>query len=135
MSFWRCESASSCEESVGYLDVCSASGDSEVSNVFQVPLKARPAQTLSSGDVYTGQWMGRLRHGRGHLVQHGIGTYEGEFFRNKAHGKGRLARPCGDVYDGQFQENFESGEGKCTYADGSSHTGQWRMGEKAGAGK
>lgn len=97
-------------------------------------LEARPPQLDEDGDLYEGQWIGKVKHGHGRLVRKDIGSYIGQFMQGQVKGQGRLEMDSGDSYDGQWQNGTMHGLGKYTYGNGSSHEGQFVQGCKHGFG-
>lgn len=71
-----------------------------------------------SGNVYTGQLVGKKRHGAGQLTWPDGARYEGSFASDKLHGQGRLVFPNGSVYEGGFHENNPQGNGQLTTRNG-----------------
>ncbi|KAH9260322.1 hypothetical protein BASA81_001492 [Batrachochytrium salamandrivorans] len=71
-----------------------------------------------SGNVYTGQLLGKKRHGTGQLTWPDGARYEGTFASDKLHGQGKLVFPNGSVYEGGFHENNPQGNGQLTTRNG-----------------
>ncbi|CAK9105061.1 Phosphatidylinositol 4-phosphate 5-kinase 6 (AtPIP5K6) (1-phosphatidylinositol 4-phosphate kinase 6) (Diphosphoinositide kinase 6) (PtdIns(4)P-5-kinase 6) [Durusdinium trenchii] len=84
--------------------------------------------------VYTGQWLGRRRHGEGVLLRPDGGRYEGQFVNDRACGRGRFVHANGDVYEGQWLDDKAHGSGKFLHSDGSSYIGDWVEDMKSGQG-
>ena len=109
--------------------------------------------------LYSGEWLGGFRHGKGTMTWEDGVTYDGEWSFGFAEGEGLLTYPNGDYmkgkfmynklngygelhyndtgydYYGNFLEDCQSGEGKETWGDGSYYEGYYEMGKKDGVGK
>ncbi len=69
--------------------------------------------TYKTGAIYSGQWLGGFRHGRG-LMKWPDGTYyEGEWNLGYAEGKGMLVYMNGDYMKGDYMYNKLNGYGEC----------------------
>eukprot|EP00894_Picocystis_sp_ML_P004328 jgi/Pico_ML_1/54845/g703.t1 len=113
----------------------------------QAGLKVRTIH-YPNGDVYRGECLGDLRHGRGKHVcstgdcyegawredlREGTGTmrfatgltYTGEWLQDKTHGQGTCVYPNGDQYQGEWQEDRRWGWGTYDTAQGDSYEGEW----------
>ena len=109
--------------------------------------------------IYSGEWLGGFRHGKGKMIwQDGV-TYDGEWSYGFAEGQGLLTYPNRDFmkgkfmynklngigelhniengynYYGNFLEDRQNGQGKETWGDGSCYEGEYEMGKKEGIGK
>jgi hypothetical protein len=82
--------------------------------------------------VYTGEWHGSRRHGRGvHIFAGGVSKYEGQFKDNKRHGRGAFTYTNGNVFDGEWiQDN--SAQGIVMFANGNTYEGQLQDAEMHG---
>jgi len=67
-------------------------------------LAARGKEISPSGDVYEGDLIDGVPHGKGTLTFSYGDVYEGDFVDGKFHGKGTLTLPDGTVYSGDFVE-------------------------------
>jgi hypothetical protein len=66
-----------------------------------------------SETIYSGQWKGDQRHGRGMEVDRLEGSfYIGEWKEDEKDGYGRLVFESGNVYDGEWIESVAHGKGK-----------------------
>ena len=70
------------------------------------------------GDVYTGEWMNDLCHGKGVVQFAGGGSFDGEFKDGMGHGHGVLKMVDGETYDGEFKDGMKHGQGIIKYAKG-----------------
>ena len=84
----------------------------------RAPLQRR-VFTYKTGAIYTGEWKGGLRHGRGSMVWSDNARYEGEWQYNHACGKGKFYHTDGDIYDGQWLNNKANGFGIYTNVKGA----------------
>ena len=62
----------------------------------------------NNGDVYEGELLGFLRHGKGKLSYVGGKTYVGDFDHDKMTGFGEITSETGDYYSGYLQDNKKS---------------------------
>ena len=67
----------------------------------------------SSGDVYTGELEGMLKHGKGKLTGANGDVYEGEFAYDVINGTGILTA-SGNTFEGSFVDGKFDGEGVYT---------------------
>mmetsp|Transcript_56050 Transcript_56050/g.122544 ORF Transcript_56050/g.122544 Transcript_56050/m.122544 type:complete len:622 (+) Transcript_56050:90-1955(+) len=95
----------------------------------------RPPHTYPNGAVYTGEWIGEKRHGRGLQVWSDGAKYEGDWVDDKAQGEGRFDHVGGDFYVGQWLDDKAHGVGTYTHVDGSTYVGQWTFDKQNGEGK
>ncbi len=140
--------------SLGFANGASYVGDLNA----QGQLEGQGRMTWTNGDVYDGEFLAGLFHGKGKFVSGDSGTYkgdyvrgymegqgvltypngtryEGEFVANQFHGKGRLSYAAGDVYEGDFANNEMNGMGKWSFADKSIYVGQVVNGVIQGKGE
>lgn len=67
----------------------------------------------SSETIYSGQWKGNNRHGRGMEVDHKEGSfYIGEWKFDEKDGYGRLILESGNIYHGEWVDSVAHGKGK-----------------------
>lgn len=98
-------------------------------------MEERPETKIEGIGLYTGQWRGKFRHGKGRQVNEDGSVYEGEFFCSKAHGIGRSVKPNGNVYEGQWLQDQANGLGRYVHRScGSTYEGEWINGESCGRG-
>lgn len=64
------------------------------------PREYRKPYKFRTGAVYTGQWIGGFRDGKGEQTWPDGAKYVGEWKENKAYGKGQFIHVDGDQYDG-----------------------------------
>jgi hypothetical protein len=63
--------------------------------------------------IYSGQWKGFNRHGRGMEVDRKEGSfYIGEWRYDEKEGYGRLVLESGNIYDGNWLNSVAHGKGK-----------------------
>ena len=63
-------------------------------------VKQKPEHHYSNGEIYKGEWKGKLRHGKGELRRKNGFTYEGDWRYDMAHGQGTAKYPGGAKYTG-----------------------------------
>lgn len=95
--------------------------------------------TYSNGDVYEGETVHFLRHGKGKLTFSGGDVYEGDFVFDDMEGSGIYRYLGGDVYEGEFADNQKNGEGSYKWAaddEGKfdSYTGGYLNNMRSGEG-
>ena len=90
------------------------------SNVRQVPLYTYP-----SGNTYSGQMLGRKRHGQGTMTWRDGATYTGGWRSDKFEGYGTMRFPNGSVYEGGFAQNNPYGQGSLTTINQEVLRGEW----------
>jgi hypothetical protein len=74
-----------------------------------------------SGDVYIGQWVNDMAHGRGTYYHANSGaTYEGEWVNDKQHGYGCERWSDGTEYSGSFYCGKKQGRGRMVILDPKS---------------
>eukprot|EP00793_Prasinoderma_coloniale_P003571 PRCOL_00002945-RA len=78
-----------------------------------------------NGDVYEGEWRDDLRHGEGCMTFARGLEYKGSWVRDKAEGDGVCTYENGDVYDGEWKSDQRWGWGVFDMASGDSYEGQW----------
>ena len=117
-------------------------------------------QVLRTGDVYEGDLLNGLPHGKGRLTQDRC-EYEGQFENGVKQGRGVMQWANGDMYDGswykgmwdgdgvlvraagttpfryvgKFATNAMHGIGKITFSDGTEYEGRFEDNTIAGKGK
>ena len=87
-----------------------------------------------SDSVYTGEFRGCQRHGKGTLKFDGGGVYAGEFVDDSFCGKGTQTAENGDRYVGEFKNNQKHGAGTMFWYDGRRYEGQFRSDRITGFG-
>lgn len=66
---------------------------------------------LQNAEEYTGEWYGKMRHGKGKNVLRDGSTYEGYWLENKKNGFGRYIYHNADVYLGYWKNDLMDGQG------------------------
>lgn len=89
---------------------------------------------LPSHAIYIGQWLNKMRNGRGQQVSADGSIYEGYWKDNKRWGKGRLIDKSGDVYRGNWKEDLCHGYGELTKANGAVYRGFFKNDKRSGDG-
>lgn len=85
----------------------------------------RGKHTCSTGDVYDGSWREDLREGTGTMrFANGL-TYTGEWWQDKTHGQGTCVYPNGDEYHGEWKEDRRWGWGTYDMVHGDTYEGEW----------
>ncbi|CAO2829917.1 unnamed protein product [Amaranthus hypochondriacus] len=92
-------------------------------------------KVFSNGDVYCGNTLGMVPHGKGKYTWSNGTIYEGDWDEGKMTGKGRMIWSSGAVYEGDFSGGYLHGQGAFTASDGSTYDGAWRMNTKHGFGR
>ncbi|GMH25075.1 hypothetical protein Nepgr_026918 [Nepenthes gracilis] len=96
----------------------------------------RPVEKVfPNGDVYYGDYLDALPHGRGKYTWSDGTVYEGEWEEGKMTGKGCIVWPSGFKYEGDFSGGYLHGCGTFTASDGSAYHGAWMMNFQHGAGR
>lgn len=70
-----------------------------------------------SGAVYTGEWLGNLRHGYGTMQWQDGSSYYGQWSLGKAHGYGKFVYANGDMYTGRWRNDKTNGWGQWQRTD------------------
>jgi len=102
----------------------------------------KPAQYIpenelkyTNGDVYKGETVDQIRHGKGiHQCSNGD-VYDGNWSEDKRHGFGTITFTSGMTYTGDWVDDKTCGYGKCTYANGDVYEGEWKNDHRWGWGK
>jgi hypothetical protein len=109
-------------------------------------------------EMYTGEWLNNLQHGRGTYYCADGSIYTGEWAYGKKEGEGvyeyanghktmgifknnlfcdgfgSMLLPSGDVYKGDWENGTRHGQGTLVSSNGSCYEGEWREGKKHGKG-
>lgn len=89
-----------------------------------------------TGEIYEGECLEVLPHGKGSLLFPNGDHYKGNFYLGLFHGKGVFQeKNFGYVYQGNFKNGVAEGEGTITEKDGSFYTGNFIKGKQDGFGK
>jgi hypothetical protein len=99
---------------------------------------------MALADIYEGDSVDGLKHGRGTMYYMGGDRYEGEWVHGMEHGYGSKDFAIkdrdseGGTYVGEFRKGVFHGQGKCKYTAGvmagTSYDGEWANGERSGKG-
>ena len=84
--------------------------------------------------VYTGEYRGGMRHGRGELIEKDGSRYSGQWHENRMHGYGVYTWANGDRYEGQWRDGKRTGKGVYTWTNGDRYDGEWENDVKSGHG-
>lgn len=84
---------------------------------------------FDNGDVYEGEMVNGLHHGKGKYTYASGNYYDGEWVNGKYHGHGIYHWSDGYEFEGEWKNGKRHGEGKWTYPDGRYYTGVWENGE------
>lgn len=95
-------------------------------------LQKKKEVKLSDGSIYTGEWMGDIRHGHGKLVFPDGGVYRGQWQNDKPHGSGTRTYPDGSKYTGQYVDGLQHGYGEFSHSGIGLYIGQWKNDLKHG---
>ena len=71
-----------------------------------------PSFTFKTGSVYTGEWKGNLRDGKGQQVWTDQAMYNGEWKDDHANGQGKFYHTNGEIYDGAWKNDKANGFGE-----------------------
>lgn len=88
-----------------------------------------------NGDIYTGEFSGGKRNGKGKTTFKAGGSYDGEYANDVMSGNGVMIYANGDVISGEFKNNLPNGSCKVSYSDGTEYTGNLTDGIRNGEGK
>ena len=95
----------------------------------------RATASYPNGDIYEGDYVEGIRHGRGiYRFATSGDKYEGSWINNNKHGLGTMTYNGKGTYQGYWENNRRHGEGVFNYPNGDVYTGWWRFGEKEGTG-
>jgi hypothetical protein len=86
------------------------------------------------GDVYEGEFLNGIMHGKGIFRYANGNVYEGQFMDDKRHGHGVFRFANGDVYEGEFANGNFRGKGTFKFANGNVYEGQYMDGKWDGKG-
>jgi antitoxin component YwqK of YwqJK toxin-antitoxin module len=80
-----------------------------------------------NGDVYTGDFVGGKREGRGKFECPRLNeTIEGGFVNDKVEGEVKIVYGNGNTYEGQMKENKKHGRGRYWFKSrDETHEGEW----------
>lgn len=85
--------------------------------------------------VYSGEFAGGRRSGRGRFVWNNGEEFEGEWREGKKNGWGVWRSPRGDSYEGEWRDNRQNGRGYFVHAGASKYRGFFRDFLKHGKGE
>ena len=89
----------------------------------------------SNGDIYEGEFLGDLRHGKGKFIWPNGDIYEGDYIKDIQSGIGKFTWSSGDTYEGDWLDGTRTGKGKLTWSDGDIYEGDFVEGQITGKGK
>ena len=92
-------------------------------------------KTLANGDVYEGDFVNGELHGKGKFTYLKGQSYEGDFVNGEPHGKGKMKNVNGSTYEGDFVNGKYHGKGKYTWPGGDVYEGYWVKHQRHGKGK
>ena len=90
--------------------------------------------TWAVGDVYEGELVKGLRHGKGRFSWASGQTYDGDWQGDKAVGQARIRFVNGDRYEGGVRDSLPQGQGRMDFPSGESYIGNFVNGERDGQG-
>ena len=96
-------------------------------------LKSKQHQ-YANGGVYTGEWMGGFRQGKGRMEWSDSASYEGMWELGYASGQGVFTDCLGNRYQGSFKMSMAHGQGTYTNTMGAIYEGEWRFDMQHGKG-
>ena len=88
----------------------------------------------SDGNLYSGELLNNVPHGKGTSYLKEGGKYEGQWINGLYEGQGTLVLANDNIYVGTFSKGFIHGEGKMFYPDGSYYKGHYEYGIREGFG-
>lgn len=91
--------------------------------------------TYSTGDVYTGDFKGIIRDGKGKIEYACGDIYEGNFKNDVMTGSALITYADGSVYNGEIVDGMPHGKGTATFSDSSWYYGEFENGKKNGLGE
>lgn len=90
---------------------------------------------LRNGNVYEGEFVNGLMHGRGKLTNDVNKTsYDGDWKGGKMHGSGVYLWEDGRRYQGEYENDKKKGFGAYMWIDGRVYYGMWKDGVQHGEG-
>ena len=91
-----------------------------------------PIIEYHTGDIYTGELMGIVRHGKGKITYSNGDVYEGDFVNDKRTGYALITFADGSSYEGNVVDGKPHGLGKYVFSDSSVYYGEFNLGKKHG---
>ena len=88
----------------------------------------------SSGAIYSGEWLGGFRHGKGKMAWADGAQFEGDWLLGRANGKGIFTHTKGEIYDGEWRNDKAHGFGLYTHSNGAKYEGKWYQDLQHGKG-
>jgi hypothetical protein len=91
--------------------------------------------TYTTGAIYSGEWLGGLRHGCGSMKWPDGAQYHGQWSYNAAHGTGTFTFADGDQYCGNWRNNMCHGQGSYLNSKNTGKfSGNWLDDQQHGLG-
>jgi hypothetical protein len=103
------------------------------SNLLEI--SSPPTVIKEPSNVYIGEQVNGLPHGKGKITYSSGATYDGDFVNAFPHGKGKITYSNGATYNGDWINGLPHGKGKITYSSGATYNGDWINGKCHGKGK
>jgi hypothetical protein len=76
-----------------------------------------------SDGKYEGNYVNKLKEGKGTMIWKNGETYTGDFKNNLFNGNGKYSWPQGIIYEGEWVDNNRNGKGKVIFSDGTTQQG------------
>ncbi len=83
-----------------FIKSCTKTKIDPIQNNTGISRELRPPFVFSSGAIYTGEWKGAYRDGKGTQQWPDGAKYIGYWIDNRAEGKGKFIHIDGDIYEG-----------------------------------
>ena len=87
-----------------------------------------------NGAIYTGEWAGGFRYGKGRMDWSDGASFEGEWVLGYGCGKGVFTDCLGNRYMGDFWLSMAHGKGNYTNTLGAVYEGDWKFDMQHGQG-
>lgn len=103
-------------------------------SVFEPPTTGIQTLRFANGDMYQGETLADLRHGKGKHTCFNGDTHDGGWYKGMRHGRGLAEFARGFVYEGEFQYDHADGFGKAKYENGAVFEGEFEADKRQGWG-
>ena len=91
--------------------------------------------SYAGGDVYRGEYLHGLMHGKGHYFYFDGRSFSGTFVEGKRNGYGEFSSSSdGESFRGNFENNLRQGYGEQLFASGAKFCGQFYLDQASGWG-